>query len=235
MRTYRTNSGPLREAVFFEPGEIENICADELRNLALCPTQPEPIRIERFIEKRFRVTPEYVDLPEGVLGCTAFGPKGVEGVSISRSLVETGTRSAERLTNSTLAHEAGHGLLHAHLFAFEQSRLTLMFGEDVDPHAPRILCRDPKPESARRGYDGRWWEFHANQAIGALLLPRPLALEAIRELLTPPSAFGRRDLPAAHREKAVEHLAEVFAVNPAAARVRVEDLFPQGEARQLTL
>lgn len=235
MRPYQASSGPLREAVFFKPGEIENICADELRNLSLFPTQPEPIRIERFIEKRFRVTPEYVDLPEGVLGCTAFGPNGVEGVFISRSLIEAGTRSAERLTNSTLAHEAGHGLLHAHLFAFEQTRLTLMFGADVDAHAPKILCRDPKPVSARPRYDGRWWEFHANQAIGALLLPRPLALEAIGELLTPPSAFGRRDLPETNREPAVEKLAEVFAVNPAAARVRIENLFPQGEARQLTL
>lgn len=235
MRTYRTNSGPVREAVFFEPGEIENICADELRNLALYPTRPEPTRIERFIEKRFRVTPEYVDLPQGVLGCTAFGPKGVEGVCISRILVEEGSRSAERLTNSTLAHEAGHGLLHAHLFAFEQSRLISIFGADVDQHKPRILCRDPKPESGRRGYDGRWWEYHANQAIGALLLPRPLALEAITGLLTPPSAFGRRDLPDAHRQKAVRQLAEIFAVNPAVARVRIEGLFPQSEALQLTL
>lgn len=235
MRTYRAKSGPLREVVFFEPGEIESICADELRGVSLLPTKPEPIRIERFIEKRFRVAPEYVDLPEGVLGCTAFGPKGVERVSISRVLVEAGTRSAERLANSTLAHEAGHGLLHAHLFAFEQSQLTVMFGGDVDPHAPRILCRDPKPESGRRGYDGRWWEFHANQAIGALLLPRPLALEALGDLLTPPSAFGRRDLPQTNREKAVQKLSEVFAVNPAAARVRIDDLFPQGEARQLTL
>src|SRR5262245_40063116 len=107
MRTYRPRSGPLREAPFYTPKEIEEICADELRRVGLCPARPEPVRIERFIEKKFGVHPEYVDLSEGILGYTKFGPNGVEEIVIARALVEQGKRSAERQANSTLAHEAG--------------------------------------------------------------------------------------------------------------------------------
>jgi len=235
MKTYRTSSGPVSEAVYYKPQEIEEICTDELRKADFYPKKPEPIRIERFVENRFQVTPEYVDLKDGVLGYTAFGSRGVEGIFISRALVEADSRPADRRATSTLAHEAGHGLLHAHLFAFEQSRLTSLFGSDFDPAAPKILCRDPRPQASRGRYDGRWWEFHANQAIGALLMPRSLALEAISDLLAPAGVFGSPTLPDDKRERAVRHLADTFEVNPAVARIRIEDLFPEGRTGQLTL
>jgi hypothetical protein len=235
MRTYRTSSGPVREAVYYTPKEVEDICADELRNVDLYPEGPAPVRIERFIEKRFNVTPQYVDLQDGILGYTSFSSKGVEGIFVARALIEEGSSQAERRANSTLAHEAGHGLFHAHLFAFEESSLTSLFGSDFDPAAARILCRDPRPQSSRGRYDGRWWEFHANQAIGSLLMPRPLVLEAMSDLLTRAGTFGRPTLPQAKREQATRALAEIFEVNPAVARIRIGDLFPEGETEQLTL
>lgn len=234
MRYYRARSGPVAEAVYYKPREIETTCEDELRAVGLYPEKPGPVRIDRFIKKRFNVEPQYADLQDGVLGYTAFGPRGVEAIFVSRALAEEGTAPAERRVNSTLAHEAGHGLFHAHLFALQADRLTSLFGSDVDPEKPRILCRDPRPQGSR-GYDGRWWELHANQAIGALLLPRALAAEAIADLTTRTGTFGREKLDPARREQAARRLADIFEVNPAVARIRLEDIFPEDEAGQLTL
>jgi hypothetical protein len=95
---------------------------------------------------------------------------------VARVLADEGTAPAERRINTTLAHEAGHCLLHGHLFAMEASPITL-FGADAVANSTgsKILCRDGQ----RVGfYDGKWWEYQANQAIGALLLPRKLVRQA---------------------------------------------------------
>jgi len=65
MRTYRTNAGPVRERPYYKLREIEDICTEALRQVDLYPSTPEPVRIERFIEKRFGVHPEYGELPDG--------------------------------------------------------------------------------------------------------------------------------------------------------------------------
>ena len=233
MRTYRSNAGPLRERPYYALSEIEDICTAELRGAGLYPQKPEAIRIERFIEKRFNVHPEFEELPRGLLGYSTFGPKGVERIVVARALPETGTRVAERQINTTLAHEAGHVLLQSHLFALEGNKLTSLFGAELDPRAPKILCRDPSQPG--RGYDGRWWEFQANQAIGGLLLPRPLATEAVSDLLVRPGSLGRPTLEASKAELAARQLAEIFDVNPAVARIRLKDLFPELVTGQLSL
>ena len=67
MRTYRSNSGPFIERPYYTADEIERICSDALRKVSLYPDSPKPIRIDRFIEKRFSITTEYKDLGPGVL------------------------------------------------------------------------------------------------------------------------------------------------------------------------
>ena len=81
-------------------------------------------------------------MPDGILGLTRFGPKGPVEIVVSRSLSEEGTRVAERRMNSTLAHEAGHILLHGHLFALERrAGAHSLFGDDLDEKKQTILCR----------------------------------------------------------------------------------------------
>jgi len=235
MRTYRTTVGPVSERPYYTLREIEDICADELRRVELYPVKPEPIRIERFVEKRFGVHPEYAELPDSLLGYTRFGPRGVEEIVVARALSEQGSRVAERQVSSTLAHEAGHGLLQAHLFVLERERLTSLFGADLDPAAPKILCRQPGQHARGSAYDGRWWEFQANQAIGALLLPRSLVSVAIAEFLSSSGTFGRSTLKGGKQEDAGRVLSQTFDVNPAVARIRLEELFPESAIRQLTL
>lgn len=233
MRTYRANAGPFRERPYYQLSEVEKMCMDELRLVELYPETPSPIRIDRFLEKRFKVTPTYDDLPVGVLGFTVFGEKGVHKIVIARALDAEGTQSAERRIRTTMAHEGGHGLLHAHLFAFNDA---LLFGEADETGKPKVLCRDELKDTGRTStvrYDGRWWEYQANMAMSALLMPRPLVQQVIEPFL-----HTDRFVPSLAKEarsEVVLKLAEVFDVNPVAARIRLNEIFPLSKGNQLTL
>jgi hypothetical protein len=234
MKTFKQKGGPFKERPYFELNDIEQICSDELRSLNLLQSDPAPVRIERFIEKRFAVSPIYEDLPEGVLGYSEFGAKGVKAVVVARALAEDESTAAARRVSTTLAHEAGHGLLHAHLFVLGAPQRGL-FGSEVT--GPKILCRTASSLTSAMGkqYDGQWWEFQANQAIGALLLPRQLVEKAVEAMLVSHGTLGLgRSLPTKDREKAATLVAEVFDVNPAVARIRLQELYPV-ERGQLTL
>jgi hypothetical protein len=223
------------ERPYFTDTEIDRIAVEELMRVNLLPSRAEPIRVERFIEKRFDLARVcYEDLPPRVLGYTQFSSKGVEAVYVSRVLSEEGTRVAERRINSTLAHEAGHGLLHAYLFMLDGFPMGL-FENDKDVTEARILCRDNPAVPKRPLYDGRWWEYQANRMIGSLLLPKPLALAAIEPHLAASGQLGVRTLPEDRRGKAAHELAEIFDVNTPVAEIRLASLCPPVSADQLTL
>ena len=66
-------------------------------------------------------------------------------------------------------------------------------------------------------------------------MPRPLVIQAIAPLITLRGHFGIGMLESDRREDAVQSLAEMFDVNPVVARIRVEQIHPESEGRQLTL
>lgn len=241
MKTYRSQAGPFAERPYYEEQELESIATDELRKVNLMPVSPGPVRVERFIEKRFGVVPQYDDLPESILGFTRFGKKGPDAVVLARVLADEGTLVSERRLNSTLAHEAGHMLLHSHLFFLERGGAPLpLLDDDLDEANQRILCRidiiGPSNEGPNRPrYDGRWWEFQANQMIGPLLMPRSLVRAALEPMLVPSGGLGATTLDPSRGHDATRLLADVFAVNPAAARVRLGKLFPAPGGAQLPL
>ena len=238
MRIARTTTGPFKERPYYESKEIDSIATDELRSVELLPRAPEPIRIERFIEKRFNISPRYEPLPAGILGFTRFGSRGAKEVVVSSALAEEGSRAAERRINSTLAHEAGHMLLHGHLFALGlRDEARLLFGDDLDAASQKFLCRDAVGAGSANApaYDGRWWEYQANLAIGALLLPRPLVKKALESVLVSRGHMGLVTLEEEKREEAIRRLADAFDVNPVVAQIRAEKLYPPVEGAQLTL
>lgn len=208
------------------------MCVEELRAVQLLPAEPSPVRIDRFIERRFKVSPRYEELPDGVLGFTKFGPDGVTEVVIATQLDTDASAVARRRLRSTLAHEAGHGLLHTYLFALGTKPASLFGETDAKPH---ILCRDVQGEHRTPGYDGRWWEYQANRAIGGLLLPRVLVEKALEPYLTTTAGLGSKELPADQKSKAANALADIFDVNPAVVRIQLTDLFPASETGQLSL
>jgi hypothetical protein len=128
------------------------------------------MRIERFVKKQFKVPLRYEDLGPENLGCTIFNSTGiVEAILVSRLLEEQNTVPARRRVRSTIAHEAGQGLLHGSLFIEGDSADLLNGSRGENPR--RILCRSEDIlVDTQCSYDGRWWEFQANQAIGSLLL-----------------------------------------------------------------
>jgi len=227
MKTIRSKSGPFFERPHFQPSEIDRICVDELRKAGLYPASPQAIRVDRLVEKRFGVAAEYEDLPAGVLGYTRFSKTGVEAIIISAALDTERGKVAERRVRTTLAHEAGHGLLHAYLFALDDTPLHLF---DADSHTEhQILCRDVQGEEQKaRAYHGRWWEFQANRAMGGLLCPMALVQEALKPFLISNGSLGAIILEDQRRDNAVRAVSEVFDVNPIVARIRVDELYPTG-------
>lgn len=239
MKTFKTSTGPFSERPYFSDNEVEATCSAELKSVDLFPSSPTPIRVERYIEKRFGVTPVYDELPEGMLGYTEFGSKGVKAITVSKKLTEESTKVADRRINTTLAHEAGHGIFHSYLFALQNRHETLkLFDQGFDSKGRRILCREESTQAgtrSERSYDGRWWEYQANQTIGALLLPRRLAYEVLKPLMTQRGTIGSYFIEINSRDRAVTMLVDSFDVNPAVARIRLEELFPPNNDGQLTL
>ena len=140
MRKVPRPSGPFPFQVYFDDlGEIDEICLEALKRQSLLPSKPAPIRIERFVEKQFRTPLRYEDLGPDNLGCTIFNSSGaVEAILVSRSLEEQNTTPARRRVRSTVAHEAGHGLLHGPLFIGDNF-------PDRGENQRRILCRSLWP------------------------------------------------------------------------------------------
>lgn len=231
MRTSRGGVGPFQERPFYSLNEIERICVEALRGVDLLPSSPEQIRIDRFIEKRFSVTPSYEDLGEGILGLTRFGRNGVQEVIVSQRLDDEGSVVANRRIRSTLAHEAGHGLLHEYLFLLEQE--TPLFGEKT-PEGPKVLCRDG-PAANKDAYKGKWWEYQANRAIGSLLLPRTLVHMAVEPYTLPAGGLGLRSVDRGRRPEVIQQLVQIFDVNPIVAAIRFDDLFPAEKTSQIAL
>ena len=221
MRKVSTPSGPFPFQLYFEDlGEIDEICFEALKRQSLLPSSPAPIRIERFVEKEFKTALRYEDLGPDNLGCIVFNPSGaVEAIVISRFLEEQNTIPARRRARSTVAHEAGHGLLHGSLFIDGNF-------PDLGENQRRILCRseDILVETPR-SYRGRWWEFQANQAIGSLLLPRLLVNAFLDQSGIEPDSSGNRTLSPAQRESLAKKAAVVFDVNPIVARIRLDSFF----------
>lgn len=232
MRTYRTSAGPFVERPFYSADEVERICVEALRLTDLLPKDPEPIRIDRFIEKRFKVVPEYKDLGTGVLGMATFGRNGVHGITVAQALDDEATVSSERRIRTTLAHEGGHGLLHTHLFAFADEKL--LFGE-YTPSGPAVLCRDINGTPNKSKYSGQWWEYQANMAMGSLLMPRALVIKATDKFLAQSGNMGLKELPRGMRPDAIVELSEIFDLNSIVVTIRLNEIFPETSSAQMVL
>ena len=222
MRKYPAMSGPFEKALYFEQEEIEDVCETALKSVGLYPDNPSPIRIERFLEKKFGLSPEYADLPEGVLGLTKFGLGGPEKVILSVSLSAPEDRISDRRIATTIAHEAGHILFHAELF----QNYFKKYSEEENA----VLCRDLPETSEKTSYSGRWWEHQANKAIGALLIPFGLLEKTVAPFLEArKKGKSNPEMPwlgPKQREAAILRLSEFFDVNPVVARIRLAETFP---------
>lgn len=236
MKHSWSDSGRFGQTLYFPKDEIDRMCETELRKAGYFPSDPSPINVERFVEKHYgRV--EYVDLGPGILGCTEFSKKGqVLRVIVAASLDSTET-TVERRLRSTLAHEAGHCMLHPILFIEDGLQSTFRNETMSFVKERKFLCRDtdirPEPEQ-KKEFDGRWWEYQANRAIGGFLLPKKLVQQAITGFVRTTGLGTSGTLDEARRTEAIRLLADIFDVNPKVAEIRLGEMYPVGD-RQMTL
>lgn len=237
MKTFKAHTGPFKERPYFTPQEIESICLSELQAKELLPLEPGPIRIDRFIEKKYNITPQYENMGNSILGYTIFSQAGVQAMMINRSLDEENSQASERRIRSTLAHEAGHCLLHTHLFVNLSSSKPL-FADYQNPQRPKVLCRDVlghEHSESLKPYDGRWWEFQANSVIGSLLLPRLLLEKALEPYKITTGLLGVKQLDPTKRTLAINSIVDIFNINPIVAKIRLNDLYPIAKETQMSI
>lgn len=228
MKARGLSQGPFKQRIYLPASQIERLCEDALRSVGLFPETPSAIRIERFIEKKFGLTPEYSALPVGVLGYTVFEAGRPSSMVVDRGLAESDSAVAQRRINTTLAHEAGHCLFHAQIFdAAGVSEELFLDGQES--RVPRILCRDEPSQS----YQGKWWEYQANTAIGPFLLPKDLVVTAVQPFLESRGLLGLPALGDRMRRPAELALAEIFEVNPVVVRIRLAEMFPRDQQATL--
>ena len=225
MKERRNPLGVFGKTLYFTDREIDQMCFEALKNSGFYPSSPSPIEIESFVEKHFETTLDFgTSMGEGVLGWTLFGRNGkIQLVGISAQLAEDLSEVGIRRCRATVAHEAGHCLMHSSLFMEEAGEQ--MFG-NIDLKMRRILCRE---DDIAGKYDGRWWEVQANKAIGGLLLPKGLVQTAVEKFLESAGALGLPVMPEKNRKLAIDYVAKTFEVNKKPAEIRLEKLFPNEE------
>ena len=230
MNERRSASSPFGKILYFSEGEIEERCESALAAAGCLPDSPEPVEIESFIEQYLEARIVYEEMDDGVLGFAVFDSDGrTHIVGAARALFDGGS-SGSRRVRSTLAHEAGHGILHGPLFVEADTSQSLLKG-NYDHETRRILCRDS--DLRMRGYGGRWWEWQANQAIGGFLIPRGLLERSVRPLLMTSGMLGVLTLPKKNRDAAKRAVAATFDVNPVVAEIRLAGAFDDNDEQMI--
>ena len=224
MKEFPTRDGPYPVRLIYETAEIDRICEDALRQSGRLPGVPQPIEIDRFLEKFFEVQVVYDDLGEGAIGCTVFNRRGrVTGFLISTSIEADGTKSGKRRARATLAHEGGHGLLHPRLFMEDAGTGSLFGGRATREGEFFVEIRMSVLWERKRPIGGVGGSGRRIERSG-LLLPQKLVTTAINSMLNRDKII--HVLPDDKRSEAEALTAKTFDVNPAVARIRLQEMFP---------
>lgn len=230
MRITKSTDSPFGSKIFFEKIEFE-ISMDCLRNEATGADFKEGkgIDVERVLLECYSIEPDYVELPNGIVGRTLFWPDGIFKVDICSKLADNSVNDivSHRRLRTTLAHEIGH--ISCHKILFVKDTLTLpLFGlqKNIKPKAT-IVCREDNIGS--KLYDGEWWEFQANQCMASLLMPKKHVNDQVQKWCDTYSFDSCKS--ALERDRGpdlIRDLAEVFDVNaePIFYRLRELGYFP---------
>jgi len=181
------------------------------------------VDIEHFVDMEFGFSYEFRDLGEDCLGLMHFGETGPKDLFVPSKLDAPEEPTVNHRCRSTLAHECGHGLLHADLFVelWEHKKRTNSF-ED----SRRLITWRERNETVEGHFTKNspdWWEYQANRMISSLLLPVFPLRAALRgwghepESLAATRAWEDTDLCAKVRD--------TFDVSLAVARIRLERLY----------
>ena len=229
--TQKRNSGPFLKSFYISNQKIEALAKNRLESLHLMPSSPSPVQIEKYCERRWHFAEDYRELEQGILGCASFSENGVVDIAVSRDLCEDTSRIGIVRTRSTLAHEIGHGELHADAYAakirYDRDQGEL-FSQAPKDETIKIACREGQIHSAN-SYE--WWETQANRYMVAVLLPKHLLREAVENwILHKKNARFRPILQTFEDE-----IAAIFEVSKEMARIAGVAMYESimAEGRQL--
>ena len=198
--------------------EAYNLLTEAYKELGI--TLDGPVNIESIIECHLELSVGYTPLESGVLGALYVAEKQIE---INENILPDKDKRSTGIFNFTLAHEAGHYILHAPLLA---------------AHSQNVICRK-KDEYLTI-------EWQANFFASSLLMPREPFIKAFDEnyrdsiyrdaerLIVKCNADKkyRRKIKLKRKElsedtildEVFEGLAKQFAVSPRAAVIRLKHL-----------
>ena len=171
---------------------LKDFCPDMLNGLA--PLDAERL-YETYIPRRFSITTGYQELATGIHGFT--NPSRLES-AVSVTLVDAADRATMRFGRSTIGHEAGHCILHAH--QFKQRNELDSFLHDGS-HAPEQRLFRREELKAYENPEWQAWEF-----CKAIFLPRQVLAIAVEGGAT------------------VRTISETVNLNPAFVEVRLRNL-----------
>jgi hypothetical protein len=225
MKDTPASGGPFLRRRWFEEHEFDDIAKEALKRHGLLPKDPMPIEIELFVDMEFGFSYEFLDLGEDCLGLMKFGEKGPTNLCVHTKLDAPETPLVNRRCRSTLAHECGHGLLHADLFVelWEHKKRTNSF-ED----SRRLITWRERNETIEGSFSKAspdWWEYQADRMISALLLPLGPLRAALREWGLGPVEM--RSNGAWQDSGLHARLRDTFEVSLAVARIRLERLYSE--------
>jgi hypothetical protein len=181
------------------------------------------VDVEAILERVYGIIPDFVDLPDGILGKTLYHRDNRVEVQISRALAEEAELStvARRRLRTTTAHECAHVIEHGALHLADT--MTLSFLPEPAREEPRVLCRGETINSP--GYSGEWWEYQANRGMASLLLPRGETMRYLTGLLTERQCRTMAEAFAQQKGEAVaRELSRIFDVSLQAVVYRLQEL-----------
>lgn len=230
MRRYRASDGSLR--IWFDPEEIEDLAEDQLQRAGLAPTLASPVvDVERFVEEYLQAElDQYAPLDADVLGVTEFRPGQPPLVCINRMLTEAAfeqpnpSPAARGRWRATLAHEAGHILLHRSLVEPNPAQTTFLELPEDEVQTPTMGMFRCVQREVVFGGGADWREVQANRCMAALLMPRSIFLRVVAQVKQGMGLSPREPLRADRLNTVVRKLARHFQVSRQAARIRLEEL-----------
>jgi hypothetical protein len=232
MNRFRGRDGT--ERLWYEAAEIEGIMESELAKANLLPTLDAPVvDIEKFIEGHLETQlDQYSELEPTVLGVTEFRPGERPLVQINKDLTDSALDDPDSPDfllgrwRATLAHEGSHIILHRCLFQLNPQQRSLFDAPEGPEQQPvnrpqRCLKRDV----TFGGSCGDWREVQANMGMAALLMPKPVFLDAFRRELNQAGWSQLRiERNSIEAQALVAKLATVFQVSRQATAIRFETL-----------
>lgn len=224
MRMIQDKTGRFRQRPHYQPSELDRECESIVTKFlqtrygaARFPISTDDLSL--MIEKETEDLDHYADLNEygpGVEGLTMFEPGARPIVKIANFLAD-GNRENRRRT--TLTHEFGHVVFHAHLFD-SQGQTDDLFGQKdaaaSELERVQVCKRDTMVDAAPVD----WMEWQAGHVCGAILMPATAVRAVIRDKFSLEIAGGRTKDGKVVRAM-IEELQARFQVSEQAARVRL--------------